>query len=36
VKRLRDKLAEAGSLVETVRGTGYRFKPDLQTANLAA
>jgi two-component system phosphate regulon response regulator PhoB len=25
VKRLRDKLAEAGSLVETVRGTGYRL-----------
>jgi two-component system phosphate regulon response regulator PhoB len=25
VKRLRDKLAEAGALVETVRGTGYRL-----------
>jgi two-component system phosphate regulon response regulator PhoB len=25
VKRLRDKLAEAGCLVETVRGTGYRL-----------
>jgi DNA-binding response OmpR family regulator len=28
VKRLRDKLAEAGSLVETVRGTGYRLSAD--------
>src|SRR5436190_21988644 len=25
VKRLRDKLGDAGSLVETVRGTGYRL-----------
>ena len=23
-------------LIETVRGTGYRFKPDFSTANLAA
>ena len=28
VKRLRDKLAEAGSLVETVRGTGYRLSAE--------
>jgi two-component system, OmpR family, phosphate regulon response regulator PhoB len=28
VKRLRDKLGEAGSLVETVRGTGYRLSAD--------
>ena len=25
VKRLREKLGEAGQLIETVRGTGYRF-----------
>ena len=36
VKRLRDKLGIAGGLIETVRGTGYRFKPDFNTANLAA
>jgi two-component system, OmpR family, phosphate regulon response regulator PhoB len=28
VKRLRDKLGEAGALVETVRGTGYRLSAD--------
>jgi two-component system phosphate regulon response regulator PhoB len=28
VKRLRDKLGEAGSLVETVRGTGYRLSAE--------
>jgi two-component system phosphate regulon response regulator PhoB len=28
VKRLRDKLGAAGSLVETVRGTGYRLSSD--------
>jgi two-component system phosphate regulon response regulator PhoB len=28
VKRLRDKLGVAGSLVETVRGTGYRLSSD--------
>jgi two-component system phosphate regulon response regulator PhoB len=25
LKRLREKLGEAGSLIETVRGVGYRF-----------
>ena len=25
MKRLREKLGEAGSLIETVRGVGYRF-----------
>jgi len=30
VKRLRDKLGAAGSLVETVRGTGYRLSSDHQ------
>ena len=25
VKRLRDKLGDAGAMVETVRGTGYRL-----------
>jgi two-component system phosphate regulon response regulator PhoB len=28
VKRLRDKLGDAGSLVETVRGTGYRLSAE--------
>jgi two-component system phosphate regulon response regulator PhoB len=28
VKRLRDKLGEAGALVETVRGTGYRLSAE--------
>jgi two-component system, OmpR family, phosphate regulon response regulator PhoB len=28
VKRLRDKLGDAGALVETVRGTGYRLSAD--------
>ncbi len=28
VERLRDKLAEAGSLLETVRGTGYRLSAE--------
>ena len=38
IRRLRQALAPTGhdKLIETVRGTGYRFKPDLQTANLAA
>jgi two-component system phosphate regulon response regulator PhoB len=27
VRRLRGKLREAGDLIETVRGFGYRFKP---------
>jgi two-component system phosphate regulon response regulator PhoB len=26
VKRLREKLGAAGAYIETVRGTGYRFK----------
>jgi two-component system phosphate regulon response regulator PhoB len=30
VKRLRDKLGDAGVLVETVRGTGYRLSADHQ------
>jgi two-component system phosphate regulon response regulator PhoB len=30
VKRLRDKLGEAGALLETVRGTGYRLAADYQ------
>jgi two-component system phosphate regulon response regulator PhoB len=25
IKRLREKLGKAGSLIETVRGVGYRF-----------
>ena len=31
VKRLREKLAEAGDYIETVRGVGYRFadSPDV-------
>jgi two-component system phosphate regulon response regulator PhoB len=32
VKRLRDKLGEAGSLVETVRGTGYRLSAEFRVA----
>jgi two-component system phosphate regulon response regulator PhoB len=28
VKRLRDKLGDAGALVETVRGTGYRLSAE--------
>jgi two-component system phosphate regulon response regulator PhoB len=28
VKRLRDKLGAAGSLVETVRGMGYRLSAE--------
>jgi len=27
VKRLREKLGEAGNYVETLRGVGYRMKP---------
>jgi two-component system phosphate regulon response regulator PhoB len=26
VKRLREKLGEAGAYIETVRGVGYRFR----------
>jgi len=38
IRRLRQALTPSGhdKLIETVRGTGYRFKPDLTTANLAA
>ena len=38
IRRLRQALTPSGhdKLIETVRGTGYRFKPDLNTANLAA
>jgi two-component system phosphate regulon response regulator PhoB len=38
IRRLRQALAPTGhdKLIETVRGTGYRFKPDFTTANLAA
>jgi two-component system phosphate regulon response regulator PhoB len=38
IRRLRQALAPTGhdKLIETVRGTGYRFKPDFGTANLAA
>jgi two-component system, OmpR family, phosphate regulon response regulator PhoB len=38
IRRLRQALAPTGhdKLIETVRGTGYRFKPDLTTANIAA
>jgi two-component system, OmpR family, phosphate regulon response regulator PhoB len=32
VKRLRDKLGDAGSLVETVRGTGYRLSAEFPVA----
>jgi len=27
VKRLREKLGEAGNYIETLRGVGYRMKP---------
>jgi two-component system, OmpR family, phosphate regulon response regulator PhoB len=30
VKRLREKLGEAGSYIETLRGVGYRFKDSLE------
>jgi two-component system phosphate regulon response regulator PhoB len=38
IRRLRQALAATGhdKLVETVRGTGYRFKPDLGTADVGA
>ena len=28
VRRLREKLKEAGRYIDTVRGVGYRFKED--------
>jgi two-component system, OmpR family, phosphate regulon response regulator PhoB len=38
IRRLRQALTPSGhdKLIETVRGMGYRFKPDLGAANLAA
>jgi two-component system phosphate regulon response regulator PhoB len=38
IRRLRQALAATGhdKLIETVRGSGYRFKPDLGTPNLGA
>jgi two-component system phosphate regulon response regulator PhoB len=38
IRRLRQALAPTGhdKLVETVRGMGYRFKPDLESADIAA
>jgi two-component system phosphate regulon response regulator PhoB len=38
IRRVRQALAPTGhdKMIETVRGTGYRFKPDLGAANLAA
>ena len=38
IRRLRQALTPTGhdKQIETVRGTGYRFKPDLQTTNIAA
>jgi two-component system phosphate regulon response regulator PhoB len=32
VKRLREKLGNAGDYVETVRGVGYRFAPSPEEA----
>jgi two-component system phosphate regulon response regulator PhoB len=31
VQRLRSKLGEAGEMIETVRGFGYRFKSNEKT-----
>src|SRR5438105_887341 len=33
---LSARAEEQDKLTETVRGTGYRFKPDFSTANMAA
>ena len=33
VKRLREKLGEAGAYIETLRGVGYRFKSDPDEAD---
>jgi two-component system phosphate regulon response regulator PhoB len=33
VKRLREKLGEAGGYIETLRGVGYRFKSDPDEAD---
>ena len=33
VKRLREKLGEAGAYVETIRGVGYRFRSSLDDAS---
>jgi two-component system phosphate regulon response regulator PhoB len=35
VKRLREKLGQAGSYIETLRGVGYRFKSETDDASLA-
>jgi two-component system phosphate regulon response regulator PhoB len=32
IKRLREKLGDAGQLIETVRGTGYRFVAQVEVA----
>ena len=34
VKRLREKLGEAGSYIETVRGVGYRFADNPDEAGV--
>jgi two-component system phosphate regulon response regulator PhoB len=36
VKRLREKLGEAGEYIETVRGVGYRFAETPETRHGAA
>jgi two-component system, OmpR family, phosphate regulon response regulator PhoB len=33
VKRLREKLGDAGAYIETLRGVGYRFKGELDEAH---
>jgi two-component system phosphate regulon response regulator PhoB len=33
VKRLREKLGDAGTYIETLRGVGYRFKGELDEAH---
>jgi two-component system phosphate regulon response regulator PhoB len=37
IRRLRQALTPTGhdKLIETVRGTGYRFKPEVDMANVA-
>ena len=32
VKRLREKLGDAGAYIETLRGVGYRFKGEPEEA----
>jgi two-component system phosphate regulon response regulator PhoB len=36
VKRLREKLGDAGTYIETLRGVGYRFKGELEEAEGTA